>query len=209
MARLPQPGGDNGAWGDLLNDFLSQSHKADGTFKDNSVTSNALAPNSVTSTHISSGAVDATRIANASITESLLDTNVQTKLNSTVDWTTLGNKPAVIAAGADAATARNAIGAQPLLSTAVTIVNSSVTLLSSHVGCVLRIPSGGTVVLAGGTVPIGGSVTLFAEGADGLTIDATSVTVLGGNVYLNVAQGVLAWVYRASANEWIVAGGTS
>lgn len=33
MARLPQPGGDDGTWGDLLNDFLSQEHNTDGTLK--------------------------------------------------------------------------------------------------------------------------------------------------------------------------------
>lgn len=30
MARLPKPGGDNGNWGDILNDFLVTSHTADG-----------------------------------------------------------------------------------------------------------------------------------------------------------------------------------
>jgi hypothetical protein len=34
MARLPQPGGDNGAWGDILNDFLGVEHNTDGTLKD-------------------------------------------------------------------------------------------------------------------------------------------------------------------------------
>lgn len=33
MARLPQPGGDAGTWGDLLNDFLAQEHNADKTLK--------------------------------------------------------------------------------------------------------------------------------------------------------------------------------
>ncbi|HSX28773.1 MAG TPA: hypothetical protein VLF60_04980 [Candidatus Saccharimonadales bacterium] len=33
MARLPNPGGDNGIWGDTLNDFLGQSHTADGSLK--------------------------------------------------------------------------------------------------------------------------------------------------------------------------------
>lgn len=31
MARLPTPGGDAGNWGQILNDFLSQEHNADGT----------------------------------------------------------------------------------------------------------------------------------------------------------------------------------
>src|SRR5688500_11068538 len=33
MARLPQPGGDKGTWGNVLNDFLSVEHNADGTLK--------------------------------------------------------------------------------------------------------------------------------------------------------------------------------
>jgi len=33
MARLPQPGSDDGIWGDVLNDFLSVEHNADGTLK--------------------------------------------------------------------------------------------------------------------------------------------------------------------------------
>lgn len=33
MARLPQPGGDEGQWGQILNDFLSQAHNADGSLK--------------------------------------------------------------------------------------------------------------------------------------------------------------------------------
>ncbi len=34
MTRLPTPGGDDGTWGTVLNDFLSVSHNADGSLKD-------------------------------------------------------------------------------------------------------------------------------------------------------------------------------
>lgn len=104
MSRLPNPGSDNGTWGNILNDFLAQVHKTDGSLKDDIVTSAAIAPN----------AVDADAIADGSITEVLLDSAVQTKLNSgggVPDWSTITNKPAVIAAGADQAAARAAIGA--------------------------------------------------------------------------------------------------
>ncbi len=33
MARLPTPGGDDGTWGSILNDFLNQEHNPDGTQK--------------------------------------------------------------------------------------------------------------------------------------------------------------------------------
>lgn len=37
MARLPQPGSDEGTWGTILNDFLVQSHNTDGTLKASAV----------------------------------------------------------------------------------------------------------------------------------------------------------------------------
>lgn len=38
MSRLPTPGSDNGTWGNILNDFLSQSLNSDGSLKASSVT---------------------------------------------------------------------------------------------------------------------------------------------------------------------------
>ena len=90
MARLPQPGGDDGQWGDILNEYLSQSLKSDGRLKDNTVTANVIAPNSITNAAIASDAVNAASIANGSITETLLSSDVQAKLNtasSAPDWT--------------------------------------------------------------------------------------------------------------------------
>ena len=37
MARLPVPGSDENTWGNVLNDFLAQSHNADGSLKDAAV----------------------------------------------------------------------------------------------------------------------------------------------------------------------------
>lgn len=34
MARLPQPGSDQGTWGAILNEFLEQAHNTDGTLRD-------------------------------------------------------------------------------------------------------------------------------------------------------------------------------
>jgi len=114
VSRLPSPGSDDGTWGGILNDFLSQVHNADGTLKANSVTAAAIAPGAVGATELASGAVTATAIADGSITEAKLDAAAQAKLDSAggvPDWNTITNKPAVIAAGADQATARAAIGA--------------------------------------------------------------------------------------------------
>ena len=34
MTRLPTPGAGTNTWGDILNDFLKQSHNSDGSIKD-------------------------------------------------------------------------------------------------------------------------------------------------------------------------------
>src|SRR6266536_4364998 len=33
MSRLPDPGSDNGVWGNILNDFLAVEHNTDGTLR--------------------------------------------------------------------------------------------------------------------------------------------------------------------------------
>jgi hypothetical protein len=62
MSRLPIPGNDDSTWGDILNDFLRQSHNTDGSLKDNSVTAASIAP--------------------AAINEVQLSAEVQAKLNN-------------------------------------------------------------------------------------------------------------------------------
>ena len=52
MSRLPQPGSDQGQWGQILNDFLGQIHNTDGTLKPNVVDSVAIAPNAVNETSL-------------------------------------------------------------------------------------------------------------------------------------------------------------
>lgn len=47
MPRLPQPGGDQGNWGSILNDYLSTAHNSDGTIKDNTITASAIPDNSI------------------------------------------------------------------------------------------------------------------------------------------------------------------
>jgi hypothetical protein len=45
MARLPTPGKDAGNWGNILNDFLSQAHAADGSLKPvSSIADGAITP---------------------------------------------------------------------------------------------------------------------------------------------------------------------
>ena len=57
MARLPQPGGDAGNWGDILNDYLAQAHSPDGLLKNGSVTSASIVTGAITATHLAVDAV--------------------------------------------------------------------------------------------------------------------------------------------------------
>lgn len=62
MVRLPQPGSDEGKWGEILNEYLLESHTADG----------ALKPATVDSIQLKPGAVTSDKIPNASITTAKL-----------------------------------------------------------------------------------------------------------------------------------------
>jgi len=72
MPRLPQVGGDPGNWGDILNEYLSQSLAADGTLKTDVVGAAQLKSNSVTNAALASGTIQ----------EAKLHADVQTKLNA-------------------------------------------------------------------------------------------------------------------------------
>lgn len=50
MARLPQPGGDSGTWGTVLNEFLAVSHNTDGTVKSGAVTKSDVGLGNVNNT---------------------------------------------------------------------------------------------------------------------------------------------------------------
>ena len=73
MARLPVPQSDQGQWGDILNNYLLVSHKADGSIKDNSITNPKIANNSISTA----------KIQDNSVTEAKLSAEVRDKLNAT------------------------------------------------------------------------------------------------------------------------------
>lgn len=95
MARLPTPGGDNGSWGDILNDFLSQVHNGDGSFKDGVVAKAKLSPAVQSSLDAADAALPASQKGAASgvasldgssrLTAAQLPTSVVTKSASSGD----------------------------------------------------------------------------------------------------------------------------
>src|SRR3990167_163949 len=119
MARLPQPGGDAGNWGNILNDYLAASHKADWTIKDNTVGSAQLQDDSVTNAALADDSVNASTIADGTITETLLAAPVQTKLNA----------PATIADGSitNAKLANDAVSKEQLQSGLRTEIDNKLT----------------------------------------------------------------------------------
>jgi hypothetical protein len=82
MARLPQVGGDTGNWGEILNEFLVQSHATDGTLKTDSVGASQIKSNSVTNASIANNSVSGEKIVDGTVTESKLASGVVAKLNS-------------------------------------------------------------------------------------------------------------------------------
>ena len=67
MARLPKPGSDQGKWGEILNDYLSQSHTDTGTLKDSSVGNAQLQTNSIGTSQLQDNSISTTKLQDNSI----------------------------------------------------------------------------------------------------------------------------------------------
>ncbi len=144
MPRLPQPGSDSGTWGQILNDFLTQSHKTDGSLKDNIVTTSVLAP----------GAVDASIVSDGSISEAKLDASAQAKLNTVSGALggdlsgTIPNAQLVAGAVDTTALAGSAVTDTKLADNAVTttkIVDGSITEIKLDAAAQAKLNASGTV----------------------------------------------------------------
>lgn len=116
MPRLPIPGSDNGDWGDILNNFLSQSLTSSGGLQDNTVGTDQVQNSSVTKTKLAIAVQTSLDKADAAIpaTEKGAVSGVATldgssRLTSGQLPTTVGTKSetkAVVQHGATASTAR-------------------------------------------------------------------------------------------------------
>ncbi|HSX04878.1 MAG TPA: hypothetical protein VLF69_00170 [Candidatus Saccharimonadales bacterium] len=85
MARLPQPGGDDGTWGNILNDFLNQSFNVDGTLKAGSVASATIQTSAVGTTQLADGGVTTAKLTDGAVTTAKLTDGAVTvaKLSTT------------------------------------------------------------------------------------------------------------------------------
>lgn len=73
MTRLPQPGSDEGKWGNILNDFLAVEHNSDGTLK------NVARPSDIAA-GIPNGGVTTAKLADGAVTNAKLDAATQQSL---------------------------------------------------------------------------------------------------------------------------------
>ena len=102
-SRLPIPGSDDGTWGSILNDYLSQSLNADGTLKPAAVTTAGAGTYSkpgggIPGSDIAAGTItDANISASAAIARTKLDSSSQTSLGKAD--TALQSAPVVSVAG--------------------------------------------------------------------------------------------------------------
>ena len=100
MARLPTPGGDNGNWGDILNEYLSVSLSEGGNLKDSSVGTAQLKDGSVTGSKLAVGAIDKSTVGlgnvdNTSDANKPVSSDTQTELDKKVTGPTTATDKAI------------------------------------------------------------------------------------------------------------------
>lgn len=83
MSRLPQPGSDDGTWGDILNDYLSVVHAPNGLLQTGVVSETTLVTALQTKINDAYGAVNDVA-------------NLQTALDTKADVSALGTKVILI-----------------------------------------------------------------------------------------------------------------
>lgn len=95
MARLPIPGSDTDTWGEVLNDYLSQTLDSQGQLKANTVGTAQIQDNAITSDQLDTGALTKSDVGLSNV-DNTSDTN---KPVSTATQTALDTKEPAVAAG--------------------------------------------------------------------------------------------------------------
>jgi hypothetical protein len=119
MARLPIPGSDDGSWGSILNDFLTQAHDVSGQLKADSVGTAQIQDNAITSAQL-----DSTALTKADVGLGNVDnTSDANKPVSTAAQAALDAKEPLVTAGTSAQYYRGDKTFQTLDKTAVGLAN--------------------------------------------------------------------------------------
>lgn len=164
MAQLPTPGGDDGQWGTILNEFLETEHNADGTHPDASTTTKGFVE-LATQAEVNLGDDTDRAVVPSTLHEKLFSTQTLTD-EATITWNT--------AQGAFA---------QVTLTDNRTLANP--TKLINGASYILLIKQDGT----GGRTLTFGDAYKFPDGADPtLSTDANAVDIIaflsdGTNLY--------------------------
>lgn len=186
MARLPQPGGDNGVWGEVLNDFLQVSHNADGTIKSGAVTK----------ADVGLANVDNTSDANKPVStaqQTALDGKASTSVTNALDTRVTNLESAGIVTLTDAAT---------IATDAAAGKHFRVTITADRTLGVPTNPADGMhriweITASGANRNL--TLTTGSAGSFELTTNITSpITILSGKTHFIGA------IYNASRNRWTV-----
>lgn len=200
MARLPNPGGDDGTWGQVLNDFLDVSHNSDGTLKSSAVSGAGAATDSSVVHNTGNEVVAGTKTFSAS---------------PTVPTPTLGSQAAnktyvdsVAGAGAPDATTSNKgivqlagdLGGVGTTATAPVIASGAITTSKLATGAVT------TNEIADGTITntdISGSAAIAKSKLASLNIVDADVSAISENKVTNLTTDLAA---KAPTSRTITAG---
>lgn len=189
MARMPQPGGDTGNWGQILNDFLSQAHQADGTLKPGVVGASNLAANAVTASAISGGA-NGQVLTKDSASATGLAWRTPTTGGAAPTSVTMGGD---ITGSSDAAQiAVNAVGSAELADQAVTaakIANATITEAQLAPAVITKLNAAGSGTVADGSITAPKLSAGTGTNGQVLVLDSTAP---GGFKWQTVSTGSVA-----------------
>lgn len=100
MSRLPVPGGDNDIWGQLLNDFLAQSHDTTGNLKSGSVGGPQIQPGAIDGSKLAANSVTAAHIADNSLPQAKVQ-GLSSALSGKVSTAQIGIAGGIATLGGD------------------------------------------------------------------------------------------------------------
>ncbi len=205
MARLPQPGGDNGNWGEILNSFLEVSFNADGTLRGSAVGATGPQGTSVIGATGAQGPTGPGGGATGATGPNSIDI-YSTPINSGTSGRVLYDNSSTIGELATTGSGNVVLANSPLLTTpslgvaSATSINK-VSLTTPVTGSVLTIADGKTFT-ANNSLTFTGSdgTTMNFPGANSTVVTLASISLITGPKTFNIAGNV---------GNLIIAGNTS